>query len=69
MHEWRRKSAGKEISNTTRIHTELFGLPGYSQAGLGRGSLRERVREEEGRRRKGGIFWGYFNKREYGASW
>lgn len=39
----------EEQRNATRIHTELFGLPTYSQASLGREGLRECVREAEGR--------------------
>ncbi len=39
----------EELRNATRIHTKLFGLPTYSQAGLGHKGLREWVRVGEGR--------------------
>lgn len=42
----------EELRNATRMHTELFGLPTYSQAGLGREGLREWVRAGEGRWRR-----------------
>lgn len=38
----------EELRNTTRIHTELFGLPTYSQAGPGHEGLREWVRAGAG---------------------
>lgn len=40
----------EELRNTTRIHTELYGLPTYSQAGLGHEGLREWVRAGAGRK-------------------
>ena len=39
----------EELRNATRIQTELFCLPTYSQASLGHEGLRERVRAGEGR--------------------
>lgn len=41
---WRGKVVkAEELCNTTRIHTELFGLPTHCQAGLGHEGLREWV--------------------------
>lgn len=40
------------LCNANRMHTELFGLPTYSQAGPGRKGLRGWVRAGEGRWRR-----------------